>query len=515
MLVKLLKGLARRGSAEAQNTPLENASAFLGRATALESTVARLCAAGDPRLAFAEVLAGLPSPGTTAEAQRLMRTVVVPLLEACERIGNADLACRIEQDLHQALVKRFEDQSHFEACMSMIDGPLYRLGKAARLGIPDLEGPANRILFFVHNLATDFAHTNLMCDLINAFLQEHPSQASCVGIAGAAGNSASPGIEALRQRHGVAVHILRSDGGLYDPILAAAGFLAAGQYDRIVILSLPVSVSFFTGLLPPSRLAWLTMKYQLSSFDRLAHRCSFRSGLRREIELEGRRWFQAPPLFADHQPLRPLGDLSPVLQAARRFGTVLYTINREEKIRNPQFLHRVTEILKRVDDAVFVWTGRSALPEISDHFADHGLADRHTFAGWVVPDDLLQVGDLFLDTPVLSGNVAARATALGRAVVTDADAITWVGTFLPVYDTERGSPAVSELDLLMQTLEARGIRLQCRGDDEFIRQSAALATDPALRAKFSQTLQAFASRYFFNATRSAEDHFANLRAPIG
>lgn len=522
LLLRILKGFS--GPAAAGSATAVRAKAATGTATRdgdpdalaerLADRVRRFCDTSELEQARLEIMARVPAPRSAGDAQWLMRRVVLPLIEAYAKKGDARAALRIEQDLHPPLVKRFEDPSHFEACLGMLDAPMHRLGLANAPPMEPLQGGADRLLFFVHNLATDYAHTLLMCELIGAYLQTHPAQASKIGIAGVAGKRVSPAVDSLMQRWDLKVHILQAQDSLHGPTLEAARMLAAGAYDRLIIVSVPVAISYLTGLLPPSRVGWLTMKYQLSCFEHLKHRCSFRSGLRRAQEIDGRRWLQAAPLFSGEVSLKPMGNLSPVLQRARQSNTVLYTINREDKVRNPQFLRRVARILSELGDAVFVWTGREHLAEIDAYFASQGLQDRHLFAGWVVPDDLMQAGDLFLDTPVLSGNVAALATAVGIPVMTDAQAITWVGTFWPAYEAEAGTPAVAHLDALIGPLQAEGITLQCTGGDDFVRQAVRLARDATLRQRFGQALRAFARHYFFDAGRAAEDHFANLRAPI-
>lgn len=491
------------------------ATAFGEKCEWLEQEVWRLCASGQRNATLALVRESCPRPSTAAQAQTLMRRIVLPLVEACAAHGDAAVACQVEQAVFGNLVKRFEDPAHFEACLGMIDTPMRQLGEINRPEIPPLGATgANNLLFFLHNLVNDLAHTLLLKDLIDAYLTAHPEFAHTVGVAGCCGATASPAIRGLQERWKIAVHRLQPRDGLHRPLQDVAQLIASGAYDRVIVVSAPVAISYLTGLLPPSRIGWLTMKYQLSCFDRLRLRCSFRSGMRREQTVDGRVWLQAAPLFNDNASLKAMIAVPAVLQSARRNKVVLYTINREEKIRHPQFLDRVARILERVDNSVFVWTGREQLPEIDAHFAARGLHDRHLFAGWVVPDDLLQTGDLFLDTPVLSGNVAARATALGIPVVSDAQAITWVGTFLPAYRADTGKAEIADLNSSIEALRAAGIQMQCTGDDEYVEQAVSLATNETLRHQFGLTLAAFAKRYFFNAGSSATDHFMNLRAPV-
>lgn len=475
----------------------------------LRGSLQALCAAGHCRDAAMQFDHQARTPDTPQEAQRSMRELVLPILEGCERVGDAETACKLEELAYGRLIRAFEEPAHYEACFGPIDAALYRLGqRAAKTLPPQPKVDPSRLLFFVHNLGNDrLAHVQLLADLLEAHLEAQPQDAPRIGIAGCVARELAPRIRRLVERWSLQAWTLPTSTAP-DRVLSHAAELAHTEgYGRLVVVSVPVGISFLTGLLE-ERVAWLSMKFELACFDRLRHRCSFIAGERQHRVIAGRDWWAAPPLFSAPTELVASGQVPDALRQARRFGTVFYTINREEKIRNPLFLDAVAAILQRVPDSGFVWTGRHPQPAILEHFASRGLADRQFFAGWVVPDDLLAGADIFLDTPVLSGAVAARAVAVGCPVLTWSDSRSWINFFLPTY---RRRSELSPTPAIQQ-IEARGLALECATPADYVDQAVRLAVDPALRADYGVALRAFAAEHFFDRGRSAGAHLANLRS---
>lgn len=476
----------------------------------LRGSLQALCSAGHCREAAMQFDHLARTPDRPHEAQRSMRELVLPILEACVRLGDAEIACKLEELAYGRLIRAFEEPAHYEACFGPIDATLHQLGRQAAQALTCSRGPAadpSRLLFFVHNLGNDrLAHVQLLADLLEAHLDAQPQDAPRIGIAGCVARELAPRIQRLVDRWSLRVWTLPTSMAPDRVLAHAAALLRTEGYGRLVVVSVPVGISFLTGLIE-EQVAWLSMKFELACFDRLKHRCSFTAGARQHRVIDGRDWWAAPPLFSAPTELVASGQLPDALRQARRFSTVFYTINREEKIRNPLFLDAVASILQRLPDSSFVWTGRHPQPAIIEHFASRGLADRQFFAGWVVPDDLLTGADIFLDTPVLSGAVAARAVAVGCPVLTWSNSRSWINFFLPTY---RRRSEVAPTPAIQQ-IEARGLVLECATPAGFVDQALRLAVDPALRADYGAALRAFAAEHFFDRHRSAQAHLANLR----
>lgn len=490
------------------------ASKAAGKPSKLEGELLDACAAGHADQALRTFESQFPAAVDRAEAVDRLKRLALPIIEACVRNRDSATACALEHVVYDTLIKKFEDPDHYERCFSLLDDRLHELGSidSAPVRTDPVEAP-RRLLFFLHNMSNDFAHLTLLCDLIDAFLRVYPYEASSVGLVGVCLRQPSSRVLQLQQKWGVGVWPISHQIPMQQAYLAAANVLSREGYDRMVFTAAPLGLSYASGLIGP-RLSWMSMKFELSCFRHLLHRCSFVSGVRRTRVLNGIAWHEAPPLFTEPVVLESSLSAVPALEAARRFGTVFYTVNREEKIRNPEFLAAVATILKEVPNSAFVWTGRQQLPDITKFFTNQRLSDRHFFAGWVRPDDLVLGADIFLDTPVLSGTVAARAAAGGRPVVSLADSHSWINFFWPAYVMDRGSEESAELDARVSSLRSKGLEIQCEEVDQYVAQAVRLAADPELRTAYGDLLASFAHRYFFNAQRSAADHFVNLRQPI-
>lgn len=477
----------------------------------LEREVRELSSAGRLGGAVARLAAGLNGLADAQVAHDLLKRLVVPLLDDCVQCGDSKTACALEHVVYERLIKKFEEPAHYERCFSSLDQQLHALGrKDRRPAAEQAAGPASRLLFFLHNMGDDLAHMLLLIDLVEAFLVAHPNQASAIGFAGICIDRPSPRLRALQEKWGVSVHPISHGTLLQNAYVEAAGMLGREGFDRLVVVAFPVGLSYLSGLVG-DQLVWLSMKFELGCFDHLRHRCSFAAGEKRTREIGGRIWHEAPPLFTDSVTVRHSNLVLPAVQAARRLGTVFYTVNREEKIRNPIFLDAVAAILTRVPNSAFLWTGRQPLADIVAHFAARGLAERHFFAGWVDPDDLLVGGDIFLDTPVLSGTVAARAAVAGIPVVSAADSHSWVNFFWPTYERERESPRSAALASRIAELREMGLTVQSTDMRDYVDQAVRLAGDVSVRRRYGGLLAEFAQCYFFDARRSALAHFENLR----
>lgn len=454
---------------------------------------------------------------SAADAATTVRNLVLPVLQACVRHGDAVAACDLDLIAYEHLVKRFESPDHYESTLRLVDEPLYELGMSSRgesLEPIPASRPAQRLLFFFQFLSSNGAHVELFSSVLGTYLSAHAAEASRFGIVGVAEGPPSPSLQALRDRHGVSLHALPliPSKAAYDAVVEV---IRRDRYDRLVVVAMPVGISYLSGRLPASRLAWWSMKFELGCFEQLQHRCALMAAHLKSRAVEGKTWRLAPPMLRVSRELAPSAEPPPKLKQAVRAGDLIfYTVNREEKIRNPGYLQMVCRVLELVPKSRFLWTGRQPLAEVVTYFDNRGLSGRHNFVGWIHPDDLLTYGSVFLDTPVLSGTVAARAAVLGRPVVTMAKSQSWISVFLPVYEGEREDPSLSPLRDGMSQLERIGLRLEARTEKEYIDTAVRLATDAEARAAYVSAIRAFATYYFLPNTRSAELHLSNLAAAI-
>jgi hypothetical protein len=515
VLSNLLRRLVRRRGATrspgvASPSPRPTTKDYRALAPAIE----KLCAEGKIKAAFSLFARAKLRPNTTDEALQAMHDVAVPMLAACERGGEFAVACELESAAYLACVREFELPSHYEACIGMTDPILHRMGQARRP-----EAPASRVaggarlLFFVQSLSSAGAHIPLLCDILEAYLEQHPDQAGAIGFGGQLYSDYAPRLLSLAKAHSVGLHGQPGAKGMHASLEACAALVESGRYDRIIVVAMPLGISYLSGRLRRAELAWFSVKFELDCFEHLEHRVSVISSQRDASDARARKWLQAPPFIARAVTLAASDNPSATVAAAREQHTTLYyTVNREQKIRNPDFLRAVADILDRVPEAGFVWTGENRPAEIDDYFANRGLLGRTHFAGWIHPDDLVLAGDIFLDTPLLSGTVAARAAVNGRPVVTFARSQSWINMFGQVHalDERRG---IAPPDLLapLARSDAGGLPFEFGDHDAYVGTAVRLASDLRFRIDYAAALGRFTNHYYFDKARWAEQHVANLR----
>lgn len=482
---------------------------------AISAATLDLLAAETASSAAKYLIGALARPPRTQEAAAaLLRSAAVPVLAACAAHGDASAACTLELIVYDRLIKAFESPEHYEACFGQFDHHMHAVGaaRALRASRPMRSEGCTKLLFYFHYMAADLAHVVLFSDVISTYVERHPEEAANIGVVGMTGDEPAPCLVKLHERHGIPIYVIPVVPALgqYETAIKA---LESGGYDRLVVVATPVGLGYFTGRLVADQLAWWSMKFEINSFEHLRVRCSFVSGYRRTRAVNGRLWLEAPPMLGVKGELNPSPNPPPALIEARRMGTVFYTVNREEKIKNPLFLDMVARILNAVPQSCFLWTGRTAPHGVVEFFNQRGLAHRQVFVGWIKPDDLLCSGDIFLDTPVLSGTVAARAALAGRPVVTLAESHSWVNFFLPAYERERGSLVAESLDAAVSAAQTLGMSLEAVDADAYVALAVRLARDGEARACYANALCAFGQRYFTGSAQAAEDHIANLRTP--
>jgi hypothetical protein len=134
------------------------------------------------------------------------------------------------------------------------------------------------------------------------------------------------------------------------------------------------------------------------------------AGQQRQKVLNGRLWDVIPQLS------RPFGA------SAETAPKVLFTPARLEKLKQPEFLKCVADILRGHPGSVFKWTGYYSDQEVVDFFKNEGLADRHYYIPWMSAVELvreIRLSDMLLSCfPLALGTVENIAAYHDVPVVT-------------------------------------------------------------------------------------------------
>lgn len=456
------------------------------------------------------------APANAEAALRLIEVDIVPLLRSCVEYGDIQSALSLEEWAYVNCITRFEYHSHYESSFRALEVPLQMLGTARRETMrqePQAFNVRGSIAFFVHNLASDMAHVQLLADLIEAFLDGAPEQAHNLRIVGGSPGQISRRLAALSSKYGVALHRIDNTEGPAACHEALDRWARQAEVGQIIFVSIPMGLSYCSAR-TGSVVGWMSMKFELPNFPAVVRRYSFTSPNRQRRQVNAQLWRCAPPLFA-HSPTldKSISPPDSIAPAFTRFETVLYSINRAEKISDAGFLDVVCDLLTQFPDTCFVWTGRSPIPAIVAHFERRGLMDRQFFAGWVIPDSLLSSGHIFLDTPHLSGTVAARAMCHGIPVISWVEAKSWLNFILPQVLDDTDPRWRREIQSEIEALHAQGVQLECASPEVYFATASRLIQDTKLRTQFGSALKTIGNTYFLDRQRTAHDHFLNMREP--
>jgi glycosyltransferase involved in cell wall biosynthesis len=193
-------------------------------------------------------------------------------------------------------------------------------------------------------------------------------------------------------------------------------FLEHG-FSQLIVYSVPIQLGSWIRALGPSMVTWVTTKFELSAFKELKNRVSFSGSVVSQTEPKT-KWRRSTAAISRES----VKTFTPLPEPRNR----LITINREEKIKTPEFLDAIVRILRAQPAATFAWTGCLRDVVIDEYFRREGVEDRCFFLGWVDPQCTLGRYDVFLDTYGLSGVVATQAFCGGMPTVFFRNSRAWV-----------------------------------------------------------------------------------------
>jgi glycosyltransferase involved in cell wall biosynthesis len=424
------------------------------------------------------------------------------LLDACAQMRSTlesrmySRFLKMESDFYENIVKRCESHEHYERCFQAFEPVSLAYGdilknKLEKSQYEQLEAEQSdyRILFLLPNLNNDLAHIEY---LYNIFLHHPPDSRIRIFIAGYAAHNRFPVSKYLsRLADNGQVKLLLFEDAHAGRIQLMNLFVRYG-FKRLVIFSVPLQLSAWCRALGPERVSWVATKYRLSCFPEVKSRICSGSTSANGTAKEIVEW-----KIVNRSLSR---ESIPSFEIGNRKRNKLITINREEKIADRSFLSVVSRILSQRHDTDFFWTGRRALPEITQHFSRDGLESRTHFIGWVDPANVLNKFDIFLDTPNLSGMVAAKAFAAGMPVVTFRGSESWPECFEPEIKTDK---SVEWAGLGMSNLLANS-------EDEYVSNALNLIDFEDRYRSQSDVQERLGKTYFTNTAAMYKDYIGLL-----
>jgi len=337
--------------------------------------------------------------------------------------GNFDEFIQIERDYYDSFIKTTEDPQHYFDCYRRIESLVGKYGdflfNASHASgfnhSPQMHD--DKVCFFLPSLDNDFAHIEFLYDL----LFEHSPHAKRKFFV--AGFSKHPDrivsgylADLVARRHISIWPVHFSHAG----VLGFIRNLLKSRVGLLVVYSVPTLLGALGRGFNINRTIWIPTKFPIPIFPEIQRRLCSTPPVHGSTKKDRNViWNQLPvSAFPSHRV--------PKFIAGGRSRAKLISINREEKIANPEFLLTVTRILKENSSVVFYWTGREENKSVTDYFFKAGVITQTRFIGWVDVSRTIGEFDIFLDTNLLSGTVAARAFSSGMPTVLSRGAHTWV-----------------------------------------------------------------------------------------
>lgn len=397
----------------------------------------------------------------------------------------------LENHYYNKQVKVIEDASHYESMFSQIEESGFAYGKILKSLVTVTEKiNTNRICYFLPSLDSDLAHI----ELLHAILNESEKLNFEIFVAGFAQNKNCINSKLLTQLSDTGkIKILKLEYSHSGIVKFIQWFNTAG-ISQLIITSIPILLNTFTEVFGTEKVTWFSMKFELNCFSKLKNRISFCGKDPYTNHSKNVSWLRNPPAIVGK-------NLDWEINSNVQKPIKLISINREEKIRNQIFLDAVNKILTANQDAHFYWTGRNRDQTIENFFRKNNIHNRTHYLGWVDPEKIISEFDVFLDTPNLSGSIAAKAFASGMPVATFKNSQSWLDFYSEEFDNE-----------IKKIGEPNGVKIILFNDvQQYVEHVSKLIQFRAYYLFASKIGWYLGEKYFKNVRLMSESHFGNIQ----
>lgn len=389
-------------------------------------------------------------------------------------------------------IKTTEEKKHYEKCLSEIEQMSKRYGQILKKTVAKYDGkPSNSICYFLPSIDNDLAHIEILSHIL---AQHKPSnyRITVAGYSSQTDGCESKLLTSLEKSRKIDLMPLEQT---HKSIVSFVSWLNREKVNQLIVMSIPTLIPAFINAMGSSRVTWFSSKFELECFTSLKNRISCCGHEYETKKIGNSTWNRMPAAL----------DAANILEFQARKITDgscrLVSINREEKIKNENFLKCVTEILKKNPKATFYWTGRTEEPTIQSFFKNHGIAERCHYIGWVDPKAILHNFDIFLDTPSLSGTVAATAFAAGIPVLTFRNSQSWIEFFKPKLQTN------------LADKESRNVSfpLIAENNEDYIEIVTSLINDSHLYKQVHEYQKIAGAAHFFDKKKLYNSHLNYIK----
>ena len=208
-----------------------------------------------------------------------------------------------------------------------------------------------------------------------------------------------------------------SSKGFYERFLALRTQCMHDNVEIILWLCYNIFMGFAFGIgLAPKQIYW-SMKHPTGAFKLPDDNWVSWNGPDEEISIYNINWKTIPSCYpATSKPENV--SISSIRNKYPADAIILGTIGREDKLNSAEFLSTIADILDTHPETIYLYTGHTNLPSISNYFYERRLKDRVDFIGWIEPRLYAELFDIYVDSwPARSGMTAFNALEAAKPYV--------------------------------------------------------------------------------------------------
>ncbi|MFN5447406.1 MAG: hypothetical protein ACK5AJ_12220 [bacterium] len=420
------------------------------------------------------------------------RQHILRLMEEAISSHDYDKFVQYEMIHYSEYIKKTEEKKHYEECLTDVEKMSERYGDVLKKEAEKYDGESSKaICYFLPSIDNDLAHI----EILSRILAQHKPSDFRILVAGYSSRidgCSSKFLTALEQSGKIDLVPLKQT---HASLVSFITWLNHHKVAHLIVMSIPTLIPAFIAALGSDRVTWFSSKFELECFPSLANRISC-CGYEYQVQQVGNSIWHRMPAALDPANI-PEFKKRKIIDGSCK----LVSINREEKIKNPDFLKSVVSILKKNTKATFFWTGRTEDAAIKLYLDNQGVGQRCRYIGWVHPVEALNEFDIFLDTPSLSGSVAATAFTAGIPLVTFRNSQSWIEFFEPKFhqNIENKESSTYSLPLI------------ATNSDEYIKMATLLINDSNLYNEISEYQKLAGSTHFFDKKTLYHSHLKYIQ----
>jgi len=350
---------------------------------------------------------------TKEQAKNLYNGLFKDCLNLSAEIGNLDQWFYLEDNGYNYLIKKFEDEEHYNFCLGILDQMADQMANTLKKLHPHYFFDKNtnqkkKIIFFIHNLNLTLAHVEVFYNFIKSldkdFIKEKNITIEVIGFFNQS-IILSYFLKELEELNYVTIHKFPIEDSGAKKLVNIFNYISSENYINCIFLSVSVFVSLFSKLFKNISL-WghrFNIKKSFKNLKNFYYFLSFQGLNREEIEKlreNKKKTFGIPKI-------------------------IFFSINRSQKMEKILFLNSIKEILLNIPNSEFHYASDAKSEMMQSFFFANKLDKRVKFLGFVDTKNRLDYGDIFLDTPDLSGTIAAKCFAIGIPVVWFRNSLFW------------------------------------------------------------------------------------------